>query len=89
MRQKVRKQVYIEARQEEMVKRLSKELGVSEAELIRQGLDMVLARGERPVPDPQAWEEELAFIRERAKIPALDGERTWSREELYDERLSR
>jgi len=88
MTQKVRKQLYIEARQEEMLKRRAKELDVSEAELIRQGLDMVLAQGERPVPDPQAWEEELAFIHERAKIPALAGERTWTREELYDERPS-
>lgn len=89
MAQKVRKQLYIEARQEEVLKRRAKELDVSEAELIRQGLDIVLARGEGPVPDPQAWEEELAFIRERAKITALGAERTWTREELYDERLSR
>lgn len=89
MAQKVRKQLYIEARQEEMLKRRAKELDVSEAELIRQGLDIVLARGDGPVPDPQAWEEERAFIRERAKIPALGAERTWTREELYDERLSR
>lgn len=88
MTQKVRKQLYIEARQEKMLKRLSKEQGVSEAELIRRGLDMVLIQGMGCVSDPQAWEEELAFIRERAKIPALGAERTWTREELYDERLS-
>lgn len=86
---KVRKQLYIEAWQEKMLKRRAKELNVSEAGLIRQGLDMVLARAEGPVPDPQTWEEEQAFIRERAKIPALGAERTWTREELYDERLSR
>lgn len=88
MTQKVRKQVYIEARQEKMLKRLSKELGVSETELIRRALDMILARGRGPLSNPQAWEEERAFIRERAKIPALGGERVWSREELYHEHLS-
>lgn len=88
MGRKVRKQLYIEARQEKMPKRLSREQGVSEAELIRRGLDMVLVQGRGCVSDPQAWEEELAFIRERAKIPALGGERAWTREELYDEHLS-
>lgn len=88
MGRKVRKQLYIEARQEKMLKRLSKELGVSETELIRQALDIVLARGRGPLSDPLAWEEERAFIRERAKIPSLGGERVWSREELYHERLS-
>ena len=89
MGRKVRKQLYIEVRQEKMLKRLSKEQGVSEAELIRRGLDMIFVQGRGCVSDPQAWEEELAFIRERAKITALGAERTWTREELYDERLSR
>jgi len=89
MGRKVRKRLYIDARQEKMLKRRAKELGVSQAELIRQGLDMVLAGGEGPVPDPQAWEEERAFIRQRANIPALGGERAWTRDELRDERLSR
>jgi len=57
MARKVRKQLYTEARQEKILKRRAKELDVSEVELIRQGLDLVLARGESPVPDPQAWEE--------------------------------
>jgi len=78
MARKARKQLYIEARQEKILKRRGKELDVSEVELISQGLDLVLARGESPVPDPHACEEERAFIRERAKIPALGGERSWA-----------
>jgi len=44
---------------------------------------------EGPVSDPQAWEKERGFSRERAKFPALSGERTRTRGELYDECLSR
>lgn len=84
MGRKIRKQVYNEVQLEKMLKRRGKELDLSEAELVRQGLDVVLARGEGPVLDPQAWDEERAFIGERARIPALSGERTWTREELYN-----
>jgi len=38
-------------------------------------------------PDPEAWEAERAFIAERVKIPVIGGQRGWSREELYHERL--
>lgn len=89
MTQKVRKQIYIEQRQENMLKRRAKELDIPEAELIRRGLDLALARGEPSGFDPRAWEDEKAFLRERAQIPPLGGERTWSREELYDERVPR
>lgn len=85
----VRKQVYIEAEQERLLKQRSKELGVSEAELIRRGIDLI---GRAPVVQPMdraTWEDEMAFIRERARIPALGGEREWTREELYEQRLQR
>jgi hypothetical protein len=35
------------------------------------------------LPDRQAWDAELKFIRSRAALPAGTGTRTWSREELY------
>ncbi len=89
MARMVRKQVYIGAEQHKRLKKLAKERGVSEAELVRQGLDLALAQREQRVLDPQAWEEELAFLRERAKLPTTGDQRTWTRDELYDDRLSR
>ena len=90
MRKMVRKQIYIEAEQEELLKQRARELGVSEAELIRHGIDKV---GRAPValaPDRRAWQEELSFIRGRARILATQGgERGWTREELYEERLQK
>lgn len=85
----VRKQIYIEPRQEEMLKRRARELGVTEAALIRRGIDHA---GQAPTLwflDWDAWEKEKAYIRERMKIVVPQTGRGWTREELYEERLKR
>lgn len=86
----VRKQVYIEAAQEELLKQRASELSVSEAELIRRCLGHI-GRLEAAVPvDWRAWQDELAFIHTRARLQqALGSQRSWTREELYEERLQR
>lgn len=89
MARMIRKQVYIQAEQQKRLKRLAKQRGVSEAAVVREGVDLALARGEEGILDPQAWEEELAFMRERDKLPTTGGKRTWTRDELYADRLSR
>jgi hypothetical protein len=89
MARMVRKQVYITLEHAALLKRRAKELGVSEAELIRRGIDRV-GRAPADMPfDPTAWEEELAFIRQRARLRTQAGEsgqpRGWTRAELYEE----
>lgn len=87
MSRMVRKQIYIEPEQEELLKRRARELGVSEAELIRQGIDQVSHVLAALPLDREAWQDELAFIRKRARSQkALGGQRSWTREELYEER---
>ena len=86
----IRKQVYIEARQEAFLKRLAKDQGVSEAELIRQAIDRQVTAGGAPhlPPDRAAWEEAHRFMEDlRARGPIADRARTWKREDLYEERL--
>jgi hypothetical protein len=40
--------------------------------------------------DSRAWQEEMVYIRERARLQeALGRQRGWTREELYDERFQR
>ncbi len=85
----VRKQVYIEPHQEELLKRRSKELGVTEAELIRRGIDQISLADSVMPRDHAAWEEAKAFIRKRMSIDAPQTGRTWTRSELYDERIQR
>lgn len=81
----IRKQVYIEPHQEALLKRCAKEMGVSEAELIRQGIEEIARKQLRE----RAWKEALDFMQERAKIRVPQTGRAWKREELYEERLER
>lgn len=89
MPQMIRKQVYIETRQERMLKRLARELGITEADLIRQGLDQVLQAGVTVTPSLEAWERERAFIKRWARKGTVKGKRTWRRQDLYDRPVSR
>lgn len=85
----VRKQVYITREQDQLVKRRAKALGVTEAEVVRRGIELASTTAASFPFDRQAWEEEMQFIRERARIQELGRTRGWTREELYDERLAR
>jgi hypothetical protein len=84
MASKVRKQIYIEPEQETLLKRLSSEAGVPEAELIRQAIDQHLQARRHPRRDLQAWEAERAFIAELIAKGPVPGGRTWKREDLYE-----
>ena len=83
MAEMIRKQVYIEPRQEALLKALAKELGMTEAELIRHGIDQGLAGVPGSRPDPAAWKEAERYILRRMRKGPLKGRRRWTREELY------
>jgi len=84
MATKVRKQIYIEAEQEVLLKDLSVRLGVSEAEIIRQAITTQTQRLRRPRRDLSAWRSELEFIQSLIDLGPVRGGRRWTREELYD-----
>jgi hypothetical protein len=89
MARMIRKQIYIRPEQDEALKRRAKQLGISEAELIRQDIDHS-GRLHHSTPwDKSAWERELRFIEERGRLLDLKQERGWTREELYEERFER
>jgi hypothetical protein len=74
------KQSYISAEQQIALAERAKELGGTESALIRRGLDSVA----RPVAQPadeHAWEDALAFMRERARIESDQERRGWTRED--------
>jgi hypothetical protein len=80
----IRKQIYLEAAQERLLKERAEALGISEAALIRQCLDTTALQAPALPLEPQAWADELAFLRQRCKtVPSRTGHRTWTREELY------
>jgi len=86
----LRKQIYIPKRQQVLLKRLAKARGLSEAEIIRQAIEReVAASAARPVVgDRSALEDFIRFGLARQAAPDSKP-RTWTRDELYDERLNR
>lgn len=88
----VRKQVYIEKRQDEALKRAARRRGVTEAELVREALDL-RSRDSRVVvaPDREAWLSFERFVlrelKKKGPLPARG--RSWSRDELYEDRIGR
>jgi hypothetical protein len=88
----IRKQVYIEPRHERMLKRRARQRGVTEAEIIREALDSVetVPVVRRQVLDEAAARQALAFMHTLgASLSKAPRGRTWTRESLYEDRISR
>jgi hypothetical protein len=85
MSRMVRKQVYIEPEQEKLLKRRAQELGVTESDIIRRGIEQVGRGGTGRPLDYTAWEEARHLIKERMTIEAPQTGRGWTREELHEE----
>jgi len=84
MTRMVRKQVYIEPRQEALLKRLVQETGATEAEIIRQFIDRQARVFLLPRRDLSAWLEERDFIRQLIQQGPVAGRRRWRREDLHE-----
>ncbi len=85
MATKVRKQVYIEARQDELLKRLASETGLTEAEIIRQCIDRHSPELRQARRSLAAWRAEMEYLRRRQASGPLPGGRTWRRDDAYDQ----
>jgi hypothetical protein len=85
MERMIRKQVYIEPRHEAILKRVAREKGVTEAQVVREAIELEGQRASAPLPpDPRAWEEAKAFMLGLSSQGAIEGGRSWKREDLYD-----
>lgn len=83
--------MYLEKRQDEALKRAARRRGVTEAELVREALDL-RSRDSRVggAPDREAWLSFKRFVLgERKQGPLAVRARTWTRDELYEERIGR
>lgn len=91
MTQMIRKQVYIQKRQQVLLQRLARRRGVSEAEVIRQAIDQqVQSAANQPLPpDPQALETVIQFALGRRKLGAAGEPYQWQRADAYEERDQR
>ena len=80
----IRKQFYIEPRQERLLKRIAKKTGKTEAEIIREAIDRHAEETERAQSRLEAWRAEREFIRQWiAKGPVPAGKR-WTRDEIHE-----
>ncbi|MBI4785523.1 MAG: hypothetical protein HY782_00535 [Chloroflexi bacterium] len=80
----IRKQIYINKQQEATLKRQAKELGTTEAELIRQAIDRQVTV--RLKPDRTLWRKEREYIQKLIAQGPVPGKRTWRREDAYGRR---
>jgi len=86
----IRKQVYLEPRQDSQIKQLAQERGTTEAAIMREAVDLLLAEAERLSKAQGAWEMAQALMEARAAyaVPSSQvEERTWIRDELHQERI--
>jgi sensor domain CHASE-containing protein len=80
----VRKQFYITKTQDMLLKEKTKELEMTEAELVRQALNAQLEKirfTRQPFP---VWQEEREFIKELMNKGYIKGGRNWKRDDLHD-----
>lgn len=80
----VRKQFYINKYHDALLKERAKELGTTEAELVRQAIEGQLGKLRFPRRTLSIWQEESKFIQEFMSGRPVTGRRTWNRDDLYD-----
>jgi len=82
----VRKQLYVRRRHDDFLRRRSSELGVTEAEIVRDSLDSHASYSGSGRNDGSAWAAEEAFIDElvsAAQSRVVSG-RTWHSDDLHE-----
>lgn len=87
MARMIRKQIYIEQEQENILKKRARVLRKAESELVREGINMILLR-QYALKDSNAWEKERMFIQSLIEKGPAKGKRQWTREDLYDRKIS-
>jgi hypothetical protein len=91
MSEMLRKQIYITRRQQALLKSLSKQRGLSEAEIIRQAIDReaTKAASRREMGSEEAWEKAYQFmVSLKDRSDQFFEPYHWDRDELYEERIS-
>lgn len=89
MPSKIRKQIYLEPRQNTLLKQIARQTGASEAEVIRQAIDLHIGSAtSSPRLNLMAWEQEKLFIQRQRKRKSTANKRNWTREELHEQSVS-
>lgn len=88
----IRKQIYIQPHQNAQLKRVAKARAMTEAEVMREALEILLSQPTPATetrglpPDEVAWQKLLASMREWREQAAVTGKpHRWTREDYYDD----
>ena len=88
----IRRQVYLEPDRHAQIEQLAKERGTTEAAIMREAVDLLLAGSFRLQRAQGAWEAARALMEMRAAYAvegSQAGDRPWTRDALYDARIER
>ncbi len=81
--------VYIEPLQERFLKGRAREMGVTQAELIRDGIELLDSARPSGASPGSALKAFFGVIEERMRMQVPQTGREWTREDLYEERVAR
>jgi len=85
MRRMKRKQVYIQADQDQRLRALARRNRTTESHLLREGINRILAEPLPQAPNHQAWLKSREFIDSLIRRGPVKGGRSWTREEAHEQ----
>lgn len=80
----IRKQFYITKAHDALLKSKAKQMGISEAELVRRALETQASTIDLKEETANLWQEEQAFFQQLMDNEYEQKKRTWKREDLYE-----
>lgn len=81
----IRKQLYLERRQNRALKLLARQKKQTEAQVIREAIDRLVQQSAEEKERLRIWEEQKTFIRDWiAQGPVPPTDRRWNREDAHD-----
>jgi hypothetical protein len=87
MTKMIRKQIYMPEDQDRFLKTKAQELSITEAEVVREALEVYQAYGNHGIIDQSAWLKEREFLIQLSaaqRKEARPSPRSWEREDLYE-----
>jgi hypothetical protein len=80
----VRRVVELSVEQNEFLQRRSREIGISEDDLVRRAIDAMTSEPEAQASRLDGWRRLKAVMEQRARLNVPQTGRTWTRQDLYD-----
>jgi hypothetical protein len=80
----VRRVVELSVEQNEFLQRRSREIGISEDDLVRRAIDAMTSEPEAQASRLDGWRRLKAVMEQRARLDVPQTGRTWTRQDLYD-----